>query len=282
MIKRLVFILIMGSLAIGCGTKKRTTYAKKPTGKPAQSSVDRKTEAVPDNQGTALFPLPEDTGDFVKFPIASVEEYIAVFAEIAQFEMKAYGIPASITLAQGILESGAGRSDLCQRTNNHFGIKCHVGWEGDYDHHDDDEKGECFRKYNHPMYSFRDHSLFLTTRARYSFLFDLDHDDYEGWAKGLKQAGYATDKKYPAKLISFIERYGLDEYDKEVLRSGTLAKKTPKEYDYRVHVVQKGDTLYSISRKYFVSVPELMKINNMKNSNLAIGQKLTVKSEKMK
>jgi flagellum-specific peptidoglycan hydrolase FlgJ len=280
MMKKLVFILIMGSLAIGCGTKKRTTYAKKPTGKSTDNTVGAKPTTSPDSQVTALYPLPEDTGNFIKFPIASVEEYIEVFAEIAQFEMKAYGIPASITLAQGILESGAGRSDLCLRTNNHFGIKCHVGWEGDYDHHDDDEKGECFRKYNHPMYSFRDHSLFLTTRARYSFLFNLEHDDYEGWAKGLKQAGYATDKKYPAKLISFIERYGLDKYDKEVLRSGTLVKKTPKEYDYRVHVVQKGDTLYSISRKYFVSVPELMKINNMKNSNLAVGQKLTVKSEK--
>src|SRR5690606_7805248 len=134
-----VFILIMGSLAISCGTKKRTTYAKKPSGKSTNSTADRKPEMAPDRQGTTVYPLPEDTGNFIKFPIGSVEEYIEVFAEIAQFEMKAYGIPASITLAQGILESGAGRSDLCQRTNNHFGIKCHVGWEGDYDHHDDDE-----------------------------------------------------------------------------------------------------------------------------------------------
>lgn len=282
MIKRLVFILIVGSLAVSCGTKKRTTYAKKPTRDSSKNTMERKSETLPDKQGTVLYALPEDTGEFVRFPISSVEEYIETFAEIAQFEMKAYGIPASITLAQGILESGAGRSDLCLRTNNHFGIKCHTGWEGDYDYHDDDEKGECFRKYNHPIYSFRDRSLFLTTRARYSFLFNLEHDDYVGWAKGLKQAGYATDKKYPAKLISFIERYGLDKYDKEVLKSGALVKKMPKEYDYKVHVVQKGDTLYSISRKYFVSVPELMKINNMTNSNLAIGQKLTVKSEKMK
>lgn len=282
MTNRLVVLLIIGSLAIGCGTKKRTTYAKKQTGKTSIDTRDNKSETMPDEQGTVLYALPEDTGEFVKFPIGSIEEYIEVFAEIAQFEMKAYGIPASITLAQGILESGAGRSDLCLRTNNHFGIKCHTGWDGDYDYHDDDEKGECFRKYNHPMYSFRDHSLFLTTRARYSFLFNLRHDDYVGWAKGLKQAGYATDRKYPDKLISFIERYGLDKYDREVLRSGNMVKKMPKEYDYKVHVVQKGDTLYSISRKYFVSVPELMKINNMKNSNLAIGQKLTVKSEKMK
>ena len=282
MMKRLMFIVIIGSLAIGCGTKKRTTYAKKPVGESADITAVKQPKKAPDGQGSVLYTLPEDTGDFIKFPISSVEEYIEVFSEIAQFEMKAYGIPASITLAQGILESGAGRSDLCLRTNNHFGIKCHTGWEGDYDHHDDDEKGECFRKYNHPMYSFRDHSLFLTTRARYSFLFHLEHDDYVGWAKGLKQAGYATDKKYPDKLISFIERYGLDKYDREVLKSGTLVQKMPKEFDYKVHVVQKGDTLYSLSRKYFVSVPELMKINNMKNSNLAVGQKLTVKSQKMK
>lgn len=282
MIKRLVFILVIGSLAIGCGTKKRTASAKRPPGKTSHAKVDRQPEKVSDSKEAVLFPLPEDTGKFVKFPIGSVEEYIEVFADIAQYEMKAYGVPASITLAQGILESGAGRSDLCLRTNNHFGIKCHTDWEGDYAHHDDDEKGECFRKYNHPMYSFRDHSLFLTTRARYSFLFDLELDDYVGWAKGLRQAGYATDKKYPDKLISYIERYGLHKYDREVLGSGTVAKKEPKEYDYKVHVVQKGDTLYSISRKYFVSVPELMKINNMKNSNLAVGQRLTVKSEKMK
>src|SRR5690606_21681888 len=166
MIKRLMFIVIIGSLAIGCGTKKRTTYAKKPVGESADNTAVKQPKKAPDGQGSVLYTLPEDTGDFIKFPISSVEEYIEVFSEIAQFEMKAYGIPASITLAQGILESGAGRSDLCLRTNNHFGIKCHTGWEGDYDHHDDDEKGECFRKYNHPMYSFRDHSLFLTTRAR--------------------------------------------------------------------------------------------------------------------
>jgi LysM repeat protein len=184
-------------------------------------------------------------------------------------------------LAQGILESGAGRGALTLRTNNHFGIKCHTGWEGDYDYHDDDEKGECFRKYNHPMYSFRDHSIFLSSRARYAFLFQLDTDDYKGWAKGLSQAGYATDKRYPQKLISFIDQYGLDKYDREVVQEGYVAKKEPKVYDHKVHVVAQGDTLYSISRKYYVSVPELMSLNNMRNSNLAIGQELIVKSEKL-
>ncbi len=228
------------------------------------------------------YPLPDDNGSFVKFPIATTQEYIETFAEIAKFEMKAYGIPASITLAQGILESGGGRGALTMRTNNHFGIKCHTGWTGDYDYHDDDEKGECFRKYNHPMYSFRDHSEFLSSRSRYASLFQLDADDYKGWAQGLSDAGYATDKRYPQKLISFIEQYGLHRYDQEVANEGYAVKKVAKDYDYKVHVVAKGDTLYSISRKYYVSVNDLMKMNKMDNSNLAIGQEVIVKSEKMK
>src|SRR5690606_1187377 len=160
-----------------------------------------RSESPKEEPQVAAYPLPQDTGKFVYFPITSVEDYIETFAEIAQFEMKAYGIPASITLAQGILESGSGRSDLTRRTNNHFGIKCHAGWEGEYYFHDDDEKGECFRKYNHPMYSFRDHSIFLTSRSRYAFLFHLKKDDYKAWAKGLREAGYATDRHYPQKLI---------------------------------------------------------------------------------
>ncbi|MDX1327043.1 MAG: LysM peptidoglycan-binding domain-containing protein, partial [Arenibacter sp.] len=115
---------------------------------------------------------------------------------------------------------------------------------------------------------------------RYAFLFNLDHDDYKGWAKGLRQAGYATDRKYPEKLISLIERYELYKYDKEVIKSGRIVKKEPQEYRLTTYVVQKGDTLYSISRRYFISVPELMEMNNLKNSNLAVGQKITVKAVK--
>src|SRR5690606_7680630 len=136
-----------------------------------------------------------------------------------QDEMREFGIPASITLAQGILESGSGRGELTLKTNNHFGIKCHTGWEGGMEYHDDDEKGECFRKYNDPYTSYRDHSLFLTSRSRYAPLFDLRTDDYKGWAKGLRKAGYATDPRYPQKLIGLIERYELYRYDDQVLRS---------------------------------------------------------------
>ena len=280
MIKKLGLIMLLSVFISGCGAKKRTSHSKRNKKTVQQSRSHSGSNSIGDSE-QGSFPFPEDMGRFVKFPITSIDEYISTFSEIAQFEMKAYGIPASITLAQGILESGYGRSNLTLKTNNHFGIKCHTGWDGEYDFHDDDAKGECFRKYNHPMYSFRDHSIFLSTRARYAFLFDLKKDDYIRWAKGLRQAGYATDKRYPQKLISFIEQYQLYKYDKEILGKGFVFEKEPKTYDYKTHVVQKGDTLYSLSQRYFVSVPVLMKLNNMKNSTLSIGQELTVKSIKI-
>lgn len=224
-----------------------------------------------------MYALPKDDGVFVNFPIENTAEYIETFAGLAQDEMKAYAVPASITIAQGILESGSGKGNLARKTNNHFGIKCHTGWEGEYDFHDDDEKGECFRKYNHPMYSFRDHSVFLTTRARYAFLFDLDSEDYKGWAKGLRKAGYATDPKYPQKLIYLIEKYGLDKYDSSVPKT---YPKPPKQYVVQKHTVEAGETLYAISRMYFMAVPDLMELNNLKSTSLSIGQELIVKSIK--
>ena len=131
--------------------------------------------------------------------------------------MKIYKIPASITLAQGLLESSTGNSELTKRSNNHFGIKCHKEWEGEFTYHDDDEKGECFRVYKDPAESYRDHSLFLAFRSRYSGLFKLEAGDYVSWAKGLSEAGYATDKRYPAKLIGLIEKFDLQKYDTQVL-----------------------------------------------------------------
>ena len=130
----------------------------------------------------------------------TVEEYIESYKDIAMREMKEHKIPASITLAQGILESGAGNSALAREAKNHFGIKCHKGWEGKTYTMDDDEKDECFRQYKSPEESFRDHSLFLTGRSRYADLFKLDIMDYEGWAKGLKAAGYATNPNTPSCL----------------------------------------------------------------------------------
>ena len=145
------------------------------------------------------------------------EEYIQTYKDIAMREMRNHKIPASITLAQGILESGAGNSTLAREAKNHFGIKCHKGWTGDTYTMDDDEKDECFRKYNNVEESFVDYSLFLTSRGRYSALFDLDITDYEGWAKGLKAAGYATNPKYAQLLIDRIELYDLTKYDQIAL-----------------------------------------------------------------
>lgn len=274
--KKIVFLGLLGILFLGCKAKR--TVAHTPREKPKTETASKKH--VP-REEKGLYDLPEDTGKFVTFEIASPEEYIKTFAEISQMEMQAYGIPASITLAQGLLESGLGKGALALKTNNHFGIKCHTGWEGDYDFHDDDEKGECFRKYNHPMYSFRDHSLFLTTRSRYASLFQLAPNDYKGWAHGLQKAGYATDKRYPQKLIQLIERYGLHKYDGEAkprqMEKTEIAMNAP---EHSVHVVQKGDTLYSISRKYAVSVDDLRRWNYIYGDTLSVGQELTVKTEK--
>lgn len=268
------------SLAIGCKVKKRTTY-----GNAKQRTVAKSTQQVDETEADdGIFVLPKDTGKFVRFEIGSITEYVQTFSEIAQLEMEAYGIPASITLAQGLLESGFGKGELARKTNNHFGIKCHTGWQGDYDFHDDDEKGECFRKYNHPMYSYRDHSIFLKNRSRYASLFDLRKDDYKKWAYGLKKAGYATDKRYPSKLISLIEKYNLDKYDRAVLGAGYTSKPKKKQVATRQpsvekHVVQKGDTLYSISRKYAVSVDDLKRWNYLYDNAIKVGQHLTVKTE---
>ena len=142
------------------------------------------------------------------------QAYIESYSNIAIDKMREHGIPASITLAQGLLESGAGKSRLAVEANNHFGIKCH-NWTGETIHHDDDALQECFRKYEHAEQSFEDHSTFLTTRQRYAFLFDLDKTDYRAWAQGLKDAGYATDPNYPQRLITIIEDFELYKYDKK-------------------------------------------------------------------
>lgn len=143
---------------------------------------------------------------------SSVSNYIATYKEIAIEEMIRTGIPASITLAQGILESDAGNSNLVKRSNNHFGIKCKTEWQGAVVYHDDDEKGECFRSYTNAIDSYKDHSDFLRSRSNYAALFFLDPTDYAGWATGLKKAGYATSPTYAQRLIKIIETYQLQQY----------------------------------------------------------------------
>ena len=200
--------------------------------------------------------------------------YIENYSPIAKEEMLQYGIPASITLAQGILESGAGRGELSAKSNNHFGIKCHKGWTGGRVYHDDDKLQECFRKYKDPKYSFRDHSLFLTQRSRYNDLFKHKKDDYKSWAKGLKKAGYATDPKYPDKLIRIIETYELFVYDEDVLGKKKSKKKEKKSSNIKSYVVEKGDTLYSISRKFNLTVDTLKTYNDLDSNTIDVGQVL--------
>lgn len=159
-----------------------------------------------DSTDTVLVPAPKLSR------LEIIRLYISQFSDLAVEEMIRTGVPASIKLAQGILESDAGRSELVLRSNNHFGIKCKSSWTGEKVFHNDDETGECFRKYATAEESFRDHSSFLQTQPRYRSLFQLDPEDYAGWANGLRAAGYATNPQYPKLLIQCIEQYSLNEF----------------------------------------------------------------------
>lgn len=198
------------------------------------------------------------------------EAYIQKYYKIAMREMNDYGIPASITLAQGILESAAGTSRLAVQANNHFGIKCHNDWSGEKIYHDDDKNNECFRKYERAEESFIDHSQFLKDRARYSFLFELDKTDYKAWAKGLKQAGYATDPNYPNRLITLIEKYDLHKYDIESFTTQDEEAVTPvkfktmkNESGLKFVYVQKGESYYTIAKKYYLPFNLIYEYNDV-------------------
>lgn len=218
------------------------------------------------------------------------EQYIAKYKDMAIRQMEESGIPASITLAQGCLESGDGNSTLAREANNHFGIKCH-DWDGESVYQDDDRKGECFRKYSSPEESFRDHSEFLLSRSRYAALFSLEPTDYKGWAYGLKAAGYATAKDYAQRLIEIIEENGLSQYD-IVENAGetelAVSQAEPDESaghepqskvsDYKVYlqrqfhrqngvkyIVANGyDTFRSLAKDYRLFKTELMRFNDVR------------------
>ncbi len=218
----------------------------------------------------------------VKVTTPMVLAYVEKYKSVAKENMVNTGIPASITLGQAILESGAGSGPLSVQANNHFGIKCHKEWTGPSISYTDDEENECFRKYDDPRDSFRDHSYFLTSRPRYEPLFQLEKDDYKEWAKGLKLAGYATDPKYPDKLIAIIERFQLNRYDAEVLGkefvSTTISKQDIVYNDDTLkYTVSKGDTLYSISKKFNISIEKLKKKNNLQDNTLSLGQTIIIK-----
>jgi hypothetical protein len=195
--------------------------------------------------------------------------YIEQYHGLAQQQQKEYGIPTSITLAQGLLESGAGKGFLSTSSNNHFGIKC-SDWEGEKVYYDDDQRGECFRKYNRVVDSYEDHSLFLVKRPRYASLFNLKQTDYEGWAFGLKSAGYATDPTYAYKLISIIEGYELHRFDLE--QSGVNATKIKADNNtnsiYDNQTVPKETTVEVAHKEYLGKVSsyaahEVKKVNGV-------------------
>ncbi len=207
--------------------------------------------------------------------------YIRDYADLAVDQMKRYKIPASITLSQGLLESGAGQSTLARRSNNHFGIKCGNNWTGRSVRANDDLPNECFRAYSNVKDSYEDHSKFLTQNRRYASLFDLKQTDYRGWAQGLKKAGYATDKSYATKLISIIEDYELYKYDtksmskKEERRWQKQLKKKPwlaNPHDVYIAndiayvIARDGDTFALLSGEFGISKSKLVKYNELEKS----------------
>jgi flagellum-specific peptidoglycan hydrolase FlgJ len=263
--------LFLALFISSCGTTRVIRYKNRPS--TAQNTV----QVAPKKQAPANV-KPAEKKVLTKNEQAL--QYIARYSKVAQDEMKEYKIPASITLAQGLLESGFGQGRLAVEGNNHFGIKCHKEWDGARIYHDDDEKGECFRVYEDPVSSFRDHSLFLTSRSRYADLFDLKPTNYKAWAKGLKKAGYATDPKYPDKLIGLIERFGLDAYDTTHKKKGQ--KRSPQLSENietnrpTIHKVEKGDTLYSLSKKYNISVNALREANQLEAETIFLGQEIII------
>jgi len=242
----------------------------------------------------------------------TTEEYIETYKDIAIKKMKEYRIPASITLAQGILESGSGNSRLAVKGNNHFGIKCHSDWKGKTIHEDDDAKHECFRKYKKAEDSYNDHSKFLTQRGRYSFLFDYETTDYKSWAYGLKKAGYATNPKYPELLIRLIEKYDLHQYDGKVKKSskassndtgkkGVKSTLPPTVSNFKkvyisdegrqvyqnnktnLIIIKAGDTFNKIAKEFDIYTWQLYKYNEVdKKHILQIGEKIYLEKKRRK
>jgi LysM repeat protein len=234
------------------------------------------------------------------------QQYIAKWKSEAISQMAKHSIPASITLAQGILESGSGNSDLAKLANNHFGIKCHSTWTGETFIKDDDEKDECFRKYNDASESYTDHSLFLK-KNRYKPLFELDLYDYKGWAKGLKKAGYATNPKYPNLLISLIERYNLTKYDtqsiiaveevkKDEIEPILIGEPVQEEISMSIYhtinktanlvpyiIIKDGDTYEKLEKEFGIRKRQIVKYNDLsKTHELVKGERIFLKPKRCK
>ena len=213
----------------------------------------------------------------------SRKEYIEKYSSLAVKQMHQYKIPASITLAQGILESNNGNSRLAVKANNHFGIKCH-GWEGKKIFADDDKKNECFRNYKNVLESFVDHSLFLNKYSRYEFLFDYKITDYISWAKGLKKAGYATNSKYPELLIKIIEENKLYQFDREKIDKNLISGKRniymhPNKIKYVIS--QNQETYETIAKSLNIKLKQILKYNDDKKlSVLKVGTKVFIQPKR--
>ncbi len=270
MIKKICFLLLLTACLTSCASKKYVYHKKNIEGnQPANSQ-----------RNNPVHPTPAG-------PKTSTLDYINQYKAIAIREMNQYGIPASITLAQGILESGSGNSNLAINANNHFGVKCNANWAGNTYYKDDDKANECFRAYNNAEQSFIDHSVFLK-RPRYAQLFTLEKTDYKGWALGLKQCGYATNPQYPQLLISYIEKYNLQAFDSPSQTNlpvfapvsspvNTPPLQTNVLLEPNQYMVQKGDTLYNLSKRFALSVDDLIALNNLPNNAIKLGQILIVK-----
>jgi len=213
----------------------------------------------------------------------SRKEYIEKYSSLAVKQMHQYKIPASITLAQGILESNNGNSRLATKANNHFGIKCH-GWEGKKIFADDDKKNECFRNYKNVLESFVDHSLFLNKYSRYEFLFDYKITDYKSWAKGLKKAGYATNNKYPELLIKIIEENKLYQFDSKKIDKNLMSGKRniymhPNKIKY---VISKNQETYkTIAKSLNIKLKQILKYNDDNNQSvLNVGTKVFIQPKR--
>ncbi len=202
---------------------------------------------------------------------ATIIQYINTYKIIAINEEQRSGVPASIKLAQGILETQAGVSDLVLRSNNHFGIKCKTAWAGKKVYHDDDEKGECFRAYASAEESYKDHSDFLKRSQRYAFLFDLNPEDYHGWAKGLKKAGYATNPRYTQQIIKYIEDYNLNIYTQVALGKKTMADENPM-YAVNSSVIAPPVTAVSSATHKNYTKPEVSSVSNVQPAKLPYPQ----------
>ncbi|MDD4209769.1 MAG: glucosaminidase domain-containing protein [Bacteroidales bacterium] len=253
-----------------------------------------------------LVMLMTSVGTKAQYTTKDIHDYIATYSTMAIKKMKDYGIPASITLAQGILESAAGTSDLAKNANNHFGIKCHSDWEGKKYFKDDDKKHECFRSYATVEQSFDDHSAFLK-RSRYASLFSLEITDYKAWARELKKCGYATDPNYADRLIVLIETYSLHQFDTEsaLAYENPLAEKKANDiirikdrsfaqvaYPYtnrpvylnnKVYFIlaKQGDSFYDIAVDVQLTVGQLKKYNdiNTREYNLTEGEMVYISTK---